>query len=455
MGAGIADGSYRDPYRLPGLSDSGHALLLRMINHPMAPRYRNRSGHKLTPAELQQAVAFEKQVAATPPGHLPDAYPGWLQEFIEKSCRWVPAYKPLRGKPFQELPTWTRADLSHSVERYVPDTVDVSRLILFSTSGTTGHPLVVPSLPLVASRYLAFYLAALREIGIEPARGADHVGILLAGYQEKCFTYVSVNPTLGESGLAKLNLHPNDWRSESHRGPYLDDMAPEVISGDPISLAELARVGMQHKPRAIISTSMVLLPAQREYLETCFACPLLDIYSMNEAGPIAVYDTARQGYRLLQPWLHVETLDASGQAVAPGEVGEITITGGFNDCLPLLRYRTGDYGILAMSADGRPLLRALQGRPPVRFRTPQGHWLNNLEITHALKHCALAQYALHQDASGQLILRIFGPSAGMALARIALHTLFGPRQPLRIEHLPLPTAKVIQYTSDLAGSGPL
>lgn len=444
-----------DPVRLPGLSPSGIAVLQRMLTHPHAPIYRNQSGHRLQPDEVQAAIAYEHQVASHQLSNQRSSTPAWLSDFVRRVCQDVPTYKPLAGIPFHALPTWTRGDLSQSIERFVPDDVPVDRMVLFSTSGTTGHPLVVPSHPLVAARYQAFYFTALRAAGVEPIQGPEHVGIILAGYQERCFTYVSVNPTLGESGLAKINLHPNDWRDSANRGPYLDAMAPDIISGDPISLAELIRTRMQHRPRALISTSMALLPAQRERLETHFGCPVLDIYSMNEAGPIAVYDDARQGYRLLQPWLYVETLNADGEPVGEGELGEITLTGGFNFCLPLLRYRTGDFAILTTSEDGWPLLKALQGRPPVRFKTRQGHWINNLEVTHALKNCALVQYALHQDAAGDLTLRIYGPCNAPQEAGDALLKLFGADQAMTLECYPLPTTKIIQYTSALAGAAPL
>jgi phenylacetate-CoA ligase len=449
VGARVA-ASYVDPVRLPGLTADGHALLRRMLEHPRAPRYRNRSGHKLSPAEQAQAAEFERCILERRPTNSPP----WLDDFVAYACRQVPAFKPLAGQPFTELPTWTRADLARDVERFVPDEVNVERLILFATSGTTGHPLTVPSHPLVAARYQAFYFAALREIGVSPSFGPGHVGIVLAGYQQRCFTYVSVNPTRGESGLAKINLHPGDWNSPDDRAPYLDSLRPDVISGDPISLAELACLDLQHRPQALISTSMAMLPAQRAFLEQRFSCPLLDIYSMNEAGPIAVLDPRRGGHRLLQPDLYVEILDDAGRPVPPGQAGEITVTGGFNFCLPLLRYRTGDHAALVKSEDGWPVLVGLQGRPPVRFRTADGRWLNNLEITHAFKHCALAQYAVHQDTHGRIVLRVYGPVLGIAGARAALRNLFGDGQDIRVEHHPLPTAKVVQYTSALAADAP-
>ena len=59
---------------------------------------------------------------------------------------------------------------------------------------------------------------------------------------------------------------------------------------------------------------MTLLPGLREKLSAAFACPVLDLYSLNEAGPVAVFDPALDGHVLLQPRLYVEILDPAGRA---------------------------------------------------------------------------------------------------------------------------------------------
>src|SRR5205085_3091471 len=92
----------------------------------------------------------------------------------------------------------------------------------------------------------------------------------------------------GEAGLAKLNLHPDDWRHPDDRARYLDAMGPEIVAGDPISFAEYLKLPLTRAPRALISVSMTLLPGLRERLELRFGCPVLDIYSLNEVGPVGV-----------------------------------------------------------------------------------------------------------------------------------------------------------------------
>ena len=199
---------------------------------------------------------------------------------------------------------------------------------------------------------------------------------------------------------------------------------------------------------------MTLLPGLRARLEQRFACPVLDLYSLNEAGPVAVWDPATGGHVLLQPRLLVEILDpATDRVLPPGERGEITLTGGFNHYLPLVRYRTGDHAALAPGTP-EPTLLGLVGRPPVRFRTVAGTWLNNVDLTHALGPFALSQFALHQGVDGALRLTFHGPHADPNQLRATLLGVFGADQPLKLQSVPTFEGKTVQYTSDLADSEP-
>lgn len=446
----------RDPARLPGLPPSALALLRWMRDHPQAPRYRDFSGHRLQRHERWQARLRHAWIrrAATPDWLPGQPLPAWVHRLVTRCARQAPAHAGLRlpsgARSLDSLPTMDRAALAAHLAPYVPADLPIDRLVCFSTSGTTGHPLCVPSHPRVACDYQAHHARALALFGIRARAGAGQVGIVLAGFQQRCFTYVSVNPLQRHCGLAKLNLHPAEWRDPQDRQAYLDALRPELVSGDPVSLSELLQLPLRHRPRALLSTSMALLPGLRSALQQRFGCPVLDLYSMNEAGPVAVFVPDRQGFVPLQPRMIVEVLDEQGRAVAPGGRGEITLTGGFNPWLPLLRYRTGDFATLVATAAG-PLLRDLEGRAPVRFRDAAGRWLNNIEVTRALAPLALVRFALHQRADGAFTLRWQAARPGPATEaglRAALAALLGP-VPLTL--VPLQAAdKVRQYTSELA-----
>ena len=431
----------------PTLSDAGARMLAQLRSHPCAPVYRNRSGNKLLANEVAALRDDEREVAQATIDWTHAAPPAWLPDFVADTFARVPYWRACGSPPsrLQDVAPISRADLSHDVASFVPDDVDLARMIHFHTTGTTGHPLMIPSHPLVAGRYLAFHKRALQRFGVTLRHGAGQVGVMLLGHQQRCFTYVSVTPTMGESGLAKINLHVDDWRDPSDRARYLDAMAPELIAGDPISFAELLMLPMTHRPAALMSVSMMLLPGMRARLEQRFGCPVLDIYSLNEVGPVAVYDEAAGGHVLLQNRLYVEILDAHGQPVPPGQRGEIVVTGGFNFCLPLLRYRTGDHASLAFGAHG-PVLVGLAGRSPLRYRTSSGRWINNIDITHALKPLAIALFGVHQFADGAIALRL-APGA-MPLASQACALLAPFFDAITVEALQAQD-KIIQYTSDL------
>lgn len=439
-----------DAENYPTLTEGGRRMLQRLREHRYAPLFRNESGNRLTAADVETVRAFEHDVAEAVVPEQREKFALWLPEYLARVYRDVPFYRAMGGAPrrLSDVPPISRADLAHDVARFVPDSAPIERLINFRTSGTTGHPLLIASHPVVAASYLAFHARALRRFGVTLRASSGDVGVVLLGYQRKCFTYVSVTPTLNEAGLVKLNLYPEDWRSPDDRRRYLEDLSPEVLAGDPISFVELLRLETALKPRALLSTSMTLLPGLRSDLERAFECPVVDLYSLNEAGPVAAFDAQSGGHVLLQHHMLVEILDAAGRSVPAGQRGEVTLTGGFNFCLPLVRYRTGDFASLEQRS-AEPVLIGLAGRAPVRFRTRAGEWLNNIEVTHALKPLGLRQFQLRQLADASLQLNVVGLAQHEDELRTALLALFGADQPLSLAELRASDDKPLQYSTEL------
>jgi hypothetical protein len=425
-----------------------------------------------------------------------DELPAWVMPFAAWCYRDAPFYRGRGRLPadFAAIPTCGRQALSREPWRFVPDSQPLDDLIVYTTSGaTTGHSLEVLSHPEVAAMYLPLLEAALSiascrnppdcaalpstrksaacvtsPAGVRLAGGAERVSIILVCSQRRTYTYATVLSYLAGAGYAKINLDTADWRDPDDRARYLDACDPEVYTGDPLAFVALAELPLMTRPRALISTAMTLLPGLRRQLEARFGCPVLDLYSLNEAGPVAVavpeaYDNvmlsgitdqdaprrnsseashgdtdssldsrrnesvgadplrmttaqpfgagipASRGtiFTLLQPRLYVEILAADGAACPPGVRGEIALTGGFNPFLPLLRYRTGDFAALGYR-DGRRVLVGLEGRPPVLFRGRDGRPINNVDVSTALRPFALAQFQLHQAENGDLTLRVRG-----------------------------------------------
>ncbi len=436
--------------RFPLIDAAGARLLRRLEEHPQAPRFTHPGVDRLTPAGLQRAAEFAPLAAGASPW-TQTTRPPWLAGFVERCYRTVPIYRRRGLAParFDDVPATTRADLGREPWAFVPDDQALDGLVVYNTSGTTGHPLSILTHADTLALYLPLLRAAVGWHGLTLPAGPGRVAIALVAWQHRTYTYAAVSAVLDQAGFVKVNLHPDDWRDPTDRARFLDDCAPAVITGDPLALAELARLPLTARPLAVVSTAMALAPGLRAAWSAHWGCPVLDVYSLNESGPVAVL--AGPGYRLLQPELYVEVLDEAGQPCPPGGRGEIALTGGFNPCLPLLRYRTNDYARLEFDEIG-PYLADLQGRAPVLFFGGDGRRVNNIDVAIALRDLPLAWYTLHQAADGVLTLRAASGSPTSEMWE-RLAALFGPKTGLRIELSDAPDGKRRQFTSDLSEAG--
>ncbi len=442
-------GGFHNKNLFPLLSEEGHRLLQWLHEHKYAPHYTHPGCDRLTAEGLEKVRAFEAELDSPQQSRRNGEMPDWLKEHVETCYRDVPFYRRSGSAPsnFTSIPTTNRRDLSREPWAFVPDSQPLNDLVIYQTSGTTGHPLDVLTHPTPLAMYLPLLRTALAMHGVKLEGHCGRVSIILVCFQKSTYTYASISPVLNQAGLVKINLNPADWRDISHMAKFLDACDPEIYTGDPISFAELSRLPLQTRPKAIVSTAMTLLPGRRHRLEQHFGCPVIDIYSMNETGPIAVW--LREAHVVLQKRLYIEVLDRDGFSCPSGVHGEVTVTGGFNPFLPLLKYRTGDWARLAFHGT-QVLLEGLEGRPPVIFRGRRGQPINNIDVSTVLKPLLLVQYSLHQNRDDSLHLRVHGRIQDQNRLRDIIISLFGEGQRLFVEEVDsLPAAgKILQYSRD-------
>src|SRR5258708_1186025 len=200
--------------RYPWLTDDSRRLLSWLREHPAAPRFNHECGDRLTSAGLGRVREFEQWISTSAPGWQPGQAPPWLAEFVAFCFREVPFYRRYGAAPtrFADTPTSARGDLSREPWHFVPDSLPLDDLIVYNTSGATGHPLEVLSHPEAASKYLPLLRAVLRLHGVtldggrHPATGQPRVALLLVCWQRRTYTYASASAFLHGAGFAKINL---------------------------------------------------------------------------------------------------------------------------------------------------------------------------------------------------------------------------------------------------------
>lgn len=443
-----------DSVRFPLLTEAGRQMLHRLREHPHAPKYNYHGGERLTADALQRVREYGRRLRSERTGWKENKPPGWLAEFVAFCRRDVPFHRRRAdwSDDFFSIPSLDRESLRLEPWAFVPDGVDISELVVYTTSGTTGSKLSLPAHPETPNRYLPLIQLVLERHGVE-LEGGGRVSIIHVCAQKQTFTFASVMSYLDFAGFAKINLDPAEWRNPHDRVRFLDDCNPEVYTGDPFAFSELARLPLRTFPKAFISSATTLTRGHRQILEQHFGCPVIDLYSLNESGPVAF--RAGDAHEILPHDLFVEVLDPEDRPCPPGERGEITLTGGANPYLPLLRYRTGDFARLDFSQP-IPRLIDFQGRPPVVFQTTTGRHFNSIDVSTVLHDLPLPFFSLHQSADGSLLFRTRCDDAVSKRVEHALRDLFGADVGLTVEQTADDLAwsgKVIQYSSDSSKRG--
>ncbi len=450
--------------RAPLADARAAALLRRMTEHPDAPRWNHAAGDRLDAADLAAVHTFADALAA---GRGPRAH-GVVPDRVLARLAGLRVAEPLDLSDWSRVPTTSREDLVLHPERWIPADADLARLIVYRTAGTTGHATLVPHHPRAAAAYQPLVAYALARHGAPFAPTPDAVACVNVGAQARTVTYPCTLAAWNGAGFAKINLSAAEWPREGAAARWLADMAPPLLTGDPLSFAELHRQEIPVRPVALLTTAVALAESVRRRLAARFGCPVIDWYSLTETGPIG-YRCPRTdagepgeaeagrtgragreraapadhpGFHVLPHDLHVEVLRADGTVADPGERGEITVSGGRNPFWPLVRYRTGDWGRLTYDpcpcGDPMPRILDLEGRAPVLFRAFDGRLVNPVDLARVLREHPLVQHELLQRPDRSLVLTVralHGAALDEERLRAELAALLGPL-PLALVHDP-------------------
>lgn len=120
------------------------------------------------------------------------------------------------------------------------------------------------------------------------------------------------------------------------------------------------------RPTGILSTSMMLLPHERIFIERVFDRKVTDRYGCEEVSLIACECEKHEGMHMNIEHLVIEFIKEDGSHASPGEPGQIVVTDLMNKAMPFVRYQVEDIGIpLGLNCScgrGLPLMSKVAGR---------------------------------------------------------------------------------------------
>ena len=334
----------------------------------------------------------------------------------------TPFYRDFAGySTLADFPVIDKNALRDAASAHMSSADAGKRLYPSTTSGSTGTPFTV------------FQDAAKRA-----RHRADNIYFCrLAGYEmgTRVYSLKVWNRELRKSSLANLAANTVAWdigdlsdvRFASLLTALSNDCSTKALFAYSSTLEALCGYLPRLPPgpldvrlTTIMANSESLPGACREKLERAFVCPVVSPYSDRECGFIAQQCHDQSGdYHVNWASFYVELLALNGdERVGPGELGRIVVTDLFNFAMPIIRYDTGDTGVMAESAAcGWPLpaLARVEGRRVDFLYDTQGRPTSPHVVSNSMwKYAEVRQYQLIQESAGEYRMKL---NVGSAFGR--------------------------------------
>ncbi len=283
---------------------------------------------------------------------------------------WDGTYRPGRALALERLaglPVLTRRALQDGFASLKSRSVPAEHGAAFEarTSGSTGAPVRVVKTLLTT---LLWKVITLREHLWHRRELGRKLAVIRKGVAPgEAPSWGPATDGLAETGrCAMLDV---DVRVEAQLD-WLERQQPAYFLTYPSLAAELARESLARGLRLpglleLRTLGESLDPDVRFVCREAWGVPVTDVYSAEEAGPLALQCPQHEHYHVQSECVVLEVLDERGRACAPGEIGRVVVTPLHNFATPLVRYEIGDYaevGEPCPCGRGLPVLRRILGR---------------------------------------------------------------------------------------------
>lgn len=313
------------------------------------------------------------------------------------------------------LPLLTRSQLQDLADSVYSAAVPEAhgRVKSNSTSGSTGQPVNVRSTAMSRALRLAFLLRGMLWHGLDFSRSIAMVRSMVA--------VKDVNQALEQDGWGL----PVTMLYESGRAyaanvsmpiprqmEWLESRKPDYLMTYPTILGALIEHSRRPPPnlkRALTLGETLADEVVRAARET-WAVEVVDSYSSEEFGPIAIQCAPGGRYHVMAEGLVVEILRDDGSPCRPGETGRVVVTDLQNFATGMIRYETGDHaevGGPCACGRGLPTLARILGRTRNMITLPDGsrRW-PRIGLSQYRKDAPIKQFQLIQHTPKELELRL-------------------------------------------------
>jgi phenylacetate-CoA ligase len=157
------------------------------------------------------------------------------------------------------------------------------------------------------------------------------------------------------------------------KAPYWRTSASNALAiAYAVTPAQARELGVE----LIFAIAETVFPRTRDVVLERLGARIAAIYSCEEVGFVATQCPAAPVYHVVAENAVVEILRDDGSPAAPGELGQVVLTGLYNYAMPFIRYAIGDVATAGPQACvcGRtlPVIAQVEGRTRYAFLFPDG-----------------------------------------------------------------------------------
>ena len=332
-----------------------------------------------------------------------------LQKLLSYSTQHVNYYRPYKTDGtyrLEDFPVINKNLIMSNTPDFHSDEFNHDNLHEMSTSGSTGRPFKITQNGGKRKQVLAEILYFSGLLGYKPGKKFVYLRNLEPGFskskfkqflqnEDVIFTRKYDNKTLSDI-VNKLKSLENETTILGYAST-LQVLANYMHAND-IKL---------HNIKGIISGAEAITSKTRKLVSQQFGCPVVSRYSNQEMGILA-QDNVEDHFLLNRVSYYLEILAMdSNDPVKDGEMGRIVVTDLYNYATPLVRYDTGDMGIMKRTEDGRPYLAKVCGRKLDLLYTTKNEPISFFALDHLFEtNYDIEQYQIIQNDRYHFILNL-------------------------------------------------
>lgn len=293
----------------------------------------------------------------------------------------------LNEATWPRVPFLSRRDIQQAGDTLFSESVPKSHgtVHTLSTSGSTGMPVTIRGTQVTQFFWLNFTLRDQLWQGFDTTK-----------------TLVAIRHSRSGRGLYPDGLRSQGWGAATdpifRTGPsaflaittpvheqveWLQRQNPDYLITYPSNLMALLTHCREKnirfpKLRAVETLSEILHPEVRKACREVWGIKIVDMYSSQEVGYIALQCPDYEHYHIQSENVLVEVLDENDRPCKPGQTGRVVLSTLHNYAMPLIRYVVGDYAVMGgdcLCGRGLPVLTRILGRVRNMLTLPNGSQL--------------------------------------------------------------------------------